>query len=101
MAYGRDEAYYATTHHRVEADPAYWPLLRRLLATGQLEAAGELLLAHPAYAADASGGGATVRFENLSMPPARWAGNASLCLLLLASRVEHTAYTQLTHSYTH
>jgi hypothetical protein len=44
---------------RVEAEPQYWPVLRRLLAVGQLEAVGELLLAHPAYAAD--GGGAQVR----------------------------------------
>ncbi|KAI8463575.1 MAG: Nup85 nucleoporin-domain-containing protein [Monoraphidium minutum] len=41
---------------RIEADPSYWPTLRRLVAVGQLEAAGELLLAHPAYA-DADGGG--------------------------------------------
>jgi hypothetical protein len=42
--------------NRIEADPQYWPVLRRLLAVGQLEAAGELLLEHPAYAAEAGGG---------------------------------------------
>ncbi|GBF94028.1 hypothetical protein Rsub_07296 [Raphidocelis subcapitata] len=41
---------------RVDAEPSYWPLLARLLAVGQLEAAGGLLLAHPAYAAEAGGG---------------------------------------------
>jgi hypothetical protein len=41
---------------RIEADADYWPVLRRLLAAGQLEAAGELLLEHPAYAAEAGGG---------------------------------------------
>jgi len=41
---------------RLEAEPSYWPTLRRLLAVGQLEAVGGLLLAHPAYSADASGG---------------------------------------------
>lgn len=36
---------------RVDTDPAYWPLLQRLVLTGQVELALQLLTAHPAYQA--------------------------------------------------
>lgn len=36
---------------RVDSDAAYWPTLQRLVLTGQLEAALQLLTAHPAYEA--------------------------------------------------
>jgi len=36
---------------RVDSDAAYWPTLQRLVLTGQLEVALQLLTAHPAYQA--------------------------------------------------
>jgi hypothetical protein len=36
---------------RVDSDAAYWPVLQRLVLTGQVEVALELLTSHPAYEA--------------------------------------------------
>lgn len=34
---------------RIDNEPTYWPTVQRLVLIGQLEAAGSLLMAHPAY----------------------------------------------------
>jgi hypothetical protein len=36
---------------RLDTDASYWPVLQRLVLTGQVEVALQLLTAHPAYQA--------------------------------------------------
>jgi hypothetical protein len=65
---------------RLDTDSSYWPVLQRLVLTGQVETALQLLTAHPAYAA-LQDPDMAAKVINL-MPAVRWVLLVIHCCLL-------------------